>query len=142
MHSGGNTEKTFLDKILEGIVGSALIIMTIVIFFQIIARYVLNASLAWSEELARSLQIWMVFMGAALAVGRASYIGMTDLLEKFPPTMFKVFQLFGDLIIIGFSLFCTDEGFIMSAAEQKILFGSLYSKQVLLVFKPQEIIVF
>lgn len=118
MHSSGESKKTIFDKAIEGLLGSLIILMTLVIFSQILCRYVFNASLAWSEELARCMQIWLAFLGAALAVRRSSYIGMTELINKFPPKVFKVFQLVGDLAVLGFSVFCAYQGFSICSRIQ------------------------
>ncbi|MGH7092423.1 MAG: TRAP transporter small permease, partial [Stellaceae bacterium] len=37
---------------------------------QVFCRYVLNASLSWSEELTRLLFVWLTFIGFGLAVQR------------------------------------------------------------------------
>ena len=37
------------------------VVMTVLIFVQVIMRYVLQSSLSWSEELARYLFIWMAY---------------------------------------------------------------------------------
>ena len=57
-----------IDKILRVIVGIAMVVMVIVIFYQVILRYVFNASNIWSEELARYLMCYSVLLGAARAV--------------------------------------------------------------------------
>lgn len=43
----------------------ALAIMVIVIFSQVVMRYVFNNSLSWSEELARYLFVWFSWMGVS-----------------------------------------------------------------------------
>ena len=40
-------------------------LMTLLVFFQIVTRYVFSYSLAWSEELARYLMIWAALLGAS-----------------------------------------------------------------------------
>ncbi len=37
---------------------------------QVISRFLMDFSLAWTEELARVLQIWLVFIGAAIGTHR------------------------------------------------------------------------
>lgn len=49
-------------------------VMILCIFFQVIARYCLNQSLAWSEELARILFVWTVWLGVPYAVIRGRHI--------------------------------------------------------------------
>lgn len=51
------------------------VVMTIMIFLQVIYRYVLGDSLSFSEELARYMFIWSVAMGSALALRTRSHIG-------------------------------------------------------------------
>lgn len=48
-------------------------IMVIVIAYQVVLRYVFNASNAWSEELARYLFIYDVFIGSAIALRKNSH---------------------------------------------------------------------
>lgn len=49
-------------------------IMVIVIAYQVVLRYVFHASNAWSEELARYLFIYDVFIGSAIALRRNSHL--------------------------------------------------------------------
>jgi TRAP-type C4-dicarboxylate transport system permease small subunit len=51
-------------------------LMTLVVVVQVIARYVLNHSLFWSEELARYLLVWLTFLGASVAYHRGVHPGV------------------------------------------------------------------
>lgn len=55
---------------------AALVVMVISIFLQVIYRYVLHMSLAWSEELARYLMVSSTFIGAGLGIAKESHIRM------------------------------------------------------------------
>lgn len=46
------------------------LIMALVVVVQVVCRYGFNASLFWSEELARYLLIWLTFLGATCAYRR------------------------------------------------------------------------
>lgn len=59
--------------------------MCIVIFLQVVSRYVFNHALYWSEELARYLFIWLTFVGTGIAVHRQSEMGIeffTNLMSR------------------------------------------------------------
>lgn len=72
----------FLDKILEWAVTITFIIMIIVVMIQIIARYALPWSPHWTEELARFCFIYMVSLGAGLAIKDRAYVNVSTFLNK------------------------------------------------------------
>jgi TRAP-type transport system small permease protein len=45
-----------------------------IVFYQFFTRYVLNNSASWTEEIARYFLIGLVFMGAAIGVGKNNHI--------------------------------------------------------------------
>jgi TRAP-type C4-dicarboxylate transport system permease small subunit len=54
--------------------GAGLIIMTLIVSWQVFARYVLNASPAWAEQAALLLMIWYVMFAAAAGVREGFHI--------------------------------------------------------------------
>lgn len=56
-----------------------------VMLLQIAFRYLLNAPLVWTEELARYLYIWACYLGAAVALRRGNHIVITLVHERLPP---------------------------------------------------------
>lgn len=56
------------NKFCGYLVALMMAVMTGLIFWQVISRYVLGSSLAWSEELSRFLMIYVVLIGASLAL--------------------------------------------------------------------------
>ena len=55
-----------------------------IVFYQFFTRYVLNNSASWTEEIARYFLIAMVFVGAAIGVGKNNHI-QVDFFYKFMP---------------------------------------------------------
>jgi TRAP-type C4-dicarboxylate transport system permease small subunit len=72
---------TNLDKILEWAVTISFMLMIITVMIQVIARYGLPWSPHWTEEMARFCFIYMVSLGAGLAVKDRSYINVSLFLD-------------------------------------------------------------
>lgn len=65
----------FLDRHIEEIIIVAITtIMLFALFFQVIARFFLNAPLAWTEELAINLMPWLCYFGSSLAVREKAHL--------------------------------------------------------------------
>ena len=81
------------------------------IFIQIIMRYVVGQSLSWSEELARYIFLWQIWLGTSFAVKENRHIRI-DII----PNMIKSdkarakFEFLVTLIWLGFAIFLTYEG--------------------------------
>lgn len=56
--------------------------MAVVILLQVFLRYVVKASLPWSEELARYLMVWIGMLGASQAMHEGRHVGVTLLLDR------------------------------------------------------------
>ncbi len=59
-------------------------VMTILVFLQFFTRYVMNDSLAWTEELATYCLIGVVFIGASMCVRKSRHI-QVDLIYRYLP---------------------------------------------------------
>nr|WP_272212822.1 TRAP transporter small permease subunit [Marinicella sp. W31]MDC2878744.1 TRAP transporter small permease subunit [Marinicella sp. W31] len=65
-------------------------LMVIVILIQVFFRYVLNDALAWTEELARFLMLWMVSLMAPTAFRHGGFISI-DTIKRFLPERLAAF---------------------------------------------------
>ncbi|WP_337998136.1 TRAP transporter small permease [Oleispirillum naphthae] len=65
-----------LRKVLYGISVAAMLVMLAIIFMQVITRYLLGFTFEWSEELARFLFVWAVFLGSALIMGEDGHLAV------------------------------------------------------------------
>ena len=64
----------WLDRALELLCALGCLVLVGVSFAGVIFRYAFNNSLVWSEELARYLFIWLIFLGAAIGVRERNHI--------------------------------------------------------------------
>jgi TRAP-type C4-dicarboxylate transport system permease small subunit len=65
-----------LRKLLYFISIAAIALMLVIIFFQVISRYIFGYTFDWSEELSRFLFVWVVFIGSALIIGDKGHMAV------------------------------------------------------------------
>ena len=62
-------------------------------------RYVLNDSLSWYEELAKFMMVWLVFMGAPVALRLGGHISIEMLPQSLPPRLRALLWLVVTVIV-------------------------------------------
>lgn len=83
----------------------SLIFTSLLVFLQVVLRYVFNYSLSWSEEVARYLIVWFVFIGSSIAVREKAHATMDALVAYLPDQGKKVFSMIANLVSIVFCAF-------------------------------------
>jgi TRAP-type C4-dicarboxylate transport system permease small subunit len=76
--------------------------LAIIVFLQFFTRYVLNDSLAWTEEIARYGLMWVTFIGAAMVTRRNSHIAVVLLTELLPTGPARLLRALIDTIVLAF----------------------------------------
>lgn len=76
--------------------------LAVVVFLQFFTRYVLNDSVAWTEEIARFLLIGVTFIGSVMATRKQSHIAVEFLYRWVPRTGRKFAQAVIDVITTAF----------------------------------------
>ncbi|MCI8375635.1 MAG: TRAP transporter small permease [Lachnospiraceae bacterium] len=67
--------------------------MAVLVFSNVIARYVFNHSLAFSDEMSTYLFVLMSFMGTAIAARRNAHLGLSILTDRVSPQARTVINL-------------------------------------------------
>ena len=91
------------ELILAMIVGVLVVFLTL----SVVGRYVFDIGIAWSDELARMLFVWVVFLGFAVAVRHRGNIGVELLVDRLARPARRKLILFQDIVVLAFSLFFT-----------------------------------
>jgi TRAP-type C4-dicarboxylate transport system permease small subunit len=81
--------------------------LAVIVFAQFFSRYVLNDSIAWTEEVARYLLITIAFAGAPIAVRKNTHIHVEFFYRFIPPRVARVLSTIVDLIRIVFFAYAT-----------------------------------
>ena len=66
----------YIRKTLYGVSVTAMLVMLAIIFMQVVTRYLIGFTFEWSEELARFLFVWSVFLGSALIMGEDGHLAV------------------------------------------------------------------
>jgi TRAP-type transport system small permease protein len=59
--------------------------MVVLVFSNVVLRYVFNSGIATSEELSRWLLVWLTFLGAIIALRQHAHLGVDTLVRALPP---------------------------------------------------------
>lgn len=92
-----------LVKSLSWLCFSLIIGLTVVVFFKVFFRYVLDNPIVWSDEVIMILMLCLTYFGAAFAAHRGSHINvdlMEVILKKKHPRSIKILRGFNDIITI------------------------------------------
>ena len=87
--------KKLFDRVLEVSCIALMSVMTILVTYQVITRYIFNKPSAVSEVLARYMFVWMVLLCAAYVFGLREHMNIPFVKDKFPPRGRIIIALFG-----------------------------------------------
>ena len=91
--------------------------MTLVVFAQVVMRYVFWSPFIWAEELARYLLVWISCLGAAYGLRQGAHIAVVFLYNFFGLRTRFGLTLFIHLTVVGFFMVCCLAGFEIAAAQ-------------------------
>jgi len=75
------------DRLEEGACVLVFAVMTGVAFVNVLTRYVVQYSLAFTEELVVSLFVWLTLLGSAVAFREGSHLAFSYLVDRAPPSL-------------------------------------------------------
>jgi TRAP-type C4-dicarboxylate transport system permease small subunit len=79
-----------------------LVAIVLVTFIQVLFRYIFHLSLAWSEELARYLFLWLAALAAAYAFKTKSHFALRFLVDRFGKRFQSITGTLVAFIVSGF----------------------------------------
>lgn len=95
----------WLDDYFEAIFMVILLfVMSIFIGLQVFMRYVMQNSLAWSEELSRYMYIYMLYLGISYGVRTNRHLRISIIQNLLKQKGQKVLSLFSDILFLAFAV--------------------------------------
>jgi len=92
-------------------------VMTVIIFVQVVLRYVFQSPFSWAEELARYLLVWITCLGSAYAIRSGMHISISYLKNKLQGPAQTVVTALVYVITLGFFIYCIKEGAMFSLEQ-------------------------
>lgn len=97
------------------------LIMFIIVGANVFARFVLNSSLGWADELARFIFIWISFLGAVFAYTTDDHVGLNFVVAKIKSARAQnIVNIISDLLILLVVGFITYYGYIVATSATNV----------------------
>ncbi len=127
----------FCERILYRIgvvlVVASVAIMSLIVGYSIVGRYILNAAPFWPEEVARFMMVYMAMIGAAVAFKKREHVGLQFLLERVFPGKAKrwiimltdlwTLVFFAFVIVYGYKFASQGFGIVSPATEIRMVYA-------------------
>ena len=99
-----NSIRKILDKILE--VACILIfgIMTILVVYQVVTRYVFQSPSSWSESVVTYGFIWLAMLGGAYVFGKRDHMRMVFFIERFNKNVQARVGIITEIVVLLFAV--------------------------------------
>jgi len=108
----------------EWIAGVCVCVMAVLVFFQVVMRYVFEAPTSWSDEIAIYCMIWSVYISCAWAVRERAHIRVMNLIHLFPRAIATALTVLSDSIWLVFCVFLTGQGVLLELSLWEMRFES------------------
>nr|WP_272213605.1 TRAP transporter small permease [Marinicella sp. W31]MDC2879566.1 TRAP transporter small permease [Marinicella sp. W31] len=98
-----HTIKLWVDRFLATTCITLCGLLTVIVTWQVVSRYVFSSAGALTEELAKIMFVWLVLLGAALLFGEKGHMNIGIFVDAFSSARLKgVFHLTADILILLF----------------------------------------
>lgn len=95
-----------MDRLLslfeQGIITLGLGLATLLMFSNVVMRYLFDSGLPWALEATHYLFAWVVLVGAANGVSTGTHLGIDILVKRLPAALARITALVGVAICLGF----------------------------------------
>lgn len=78
-----------------------LVVMLVMVLGNVILRYGFGTGISVSEELSRTLFVWITFVGAVVATREGSHLGIDSMLAHLPPRAKVACAVLSELIVLA-----------------------------------------
>ncbi|MBP1707044.1 MAG: TRAP-type C4-dicarboxylate transport system, small permease component [Chloroflexi bacterium] len=102
--------KRIFNKIVDWFCISAIVLMLLITFYQVVARYIFSNPSSWSEEVARYISVWAIFLGAAIAFRSRAHLGVDYFVTLFSKRIQTVIGVVTNIVLLATLVFIFKQG--------------------------------
>jgi TRAP-type C4-dicarboxylate transport system permease small subunit len=88
-----------MEKIVCGVI---VVLLVVIVTVGIVARYILNSPLSWTNDLAMFLYLWLSFLAASLVLRSDGHYKIAIIAEKLPRPIQTVLEILTNIGILVF----------------------------------------
>ena len=116
---------TWIERHLEEcIAGVCLSIMSVLVFYQVVMRYVFHRPTSWSDEIAVYAMLWSVYLSCSWAVRERAHIRVMNVINMFPGKARTAMTVLSDAVWFVFGIFITWQGVVLELSLWESRFES------------------
>jgi tripartite ATP-independent transporter DctM subunit len=101
VEQAGRIERAWLF-VVEATAAALVIADTVVLFAGVVARYVFNRPIIWSDELAAALFLWLGMLGAVMALSQGKHMRLAAFVQMFSPAGRRIAEAVSATLIVLF----------------------------------------
>lgn len=91
-----------LFKALEWFAIICMVVLTLIVFMDVILRYIFKQGFSWTQEIATLMLVWFSFIGMAIGVLEKIHISIEMFTSKLPGKVITVLECFNHILIAVF----------------------------------------
>jgi tripartite ATP-independent transporter DctM subunit len=110
-----------VDWLTQGLAALLVLAEIAILFIGVVGRYGFDHPFVWVEEVASSLFLWLVSLGAVIALSRGEHMRMTILVGKMTPAMRRIAARCAALLVVAVALGLILPGITYAMQQQAIL---------------------
>lgn len=127
--------KNVFDKILNILSVITLAIMSVLVVYQVVTRYVFKSPSAISEPLAQYLFVWLIMFGSAYVYGNREHLTIDILKDKFSPKAYMVVEIITNICLFVFiAIVCVWGGWLYTKGQVKQIDPMLHISKSIIYF--------
>ncbi len=91
-------------RFLEKVLGVLLVVMVVLLFLQVVTRYIFRGHLLWAGEMAVWIFVWITYLGSVVLYIKKKHIVVDILSTILPKRINRVMEGVSSLLVVAFLL--------------------------------------